>query len=354
MRLHQVINEAVSDVLYHSTYARELLSILKNNQFRLTPSIGTNTEQELALGQNQNIKVGDTVYIHPHHTGTPEVPYKVVSLEYNDNVVIKAIDGDKIDVLKPSILIKDFRQERKKSRKKIYYMSLSRSKVDDYRIKDLSPSANGHSTMVIDGRKLKQDGHTGKPVDYWGDAWRRSNTGTPIKDEMEDRIFSSDSHIDNADKYIKEIHVYLGNNPDPRDIKRIRNIYIESKKKGIPIYVYDEERDYMLLTKRQSGMDVLKRSGQTARTIEYPQRNIFAPYIELLVKDDYDDLSTRAKRELGNIYGIDGLTSLRTDIHNTKKDSSMRPMLDRFIDQLKARDIYSLDEFGRYLMKKFS
>ncbi len=47
MKMSQIITEGLSDILYHSTSLYNVLSILKNNKFQLTPDIGTDAEANL-------------------------------------------------------------------------------------------------------------------------------------------------------------------------------------------------------------------------------------------------------------------------------------------------------------------
>lgn len=287
MRLLKIINEGISDVLYHSTSVRRVLSILSNNQFRLSPSLGVPSELEFA----------------------PE--------------------------------------------KKVYYMSFSRNPSDDYRRISSDHGSGGESTLVIDGRKLKQDGYSGRPIDYWGPTFRKQSTGLPLKDEMEDRLFSSEPYIDNASKYVREIHVYMGTNPYDQTIKELRSAKIMASKKNIPIFLYSSFQDYNLLTKKTSDLSLLKRKlGPTGRRSPWT-RKVFAPYIELLMVDDYKNLSREAKRHHRTITGIDGVGLLRADIHNSRTNDETRPMLDRFIAQLKAKNINNLEEYKRYIQAKF-
>ena len=107
--------------------------------------------------------------------------------------------------------------------------------------------------IVLDGRKLGQN-YKGFPVDYWGWSKKRSDwkdqehymTALQSK-ELEDRIVTDDPYIDNASKYIIEIHILIDDGIHIDDFREINN-----HKKDFPIYYYTDKEVYKLLNKKKS------------------------------------------------------------------------------------------------------
>ena len=238
---------------------------------------------------------------------------------------------------------------RKKN--KIYYMSFARSKMGDYH----SPSkyAGNLSLLVVDGRQLKQDGYSGSPVDYWG--WGD-------KDEMEDRLYSKQPYIEDAAKYITEIHTYY--NPEgseenkAKSIRWMRSAYIMAKKLGIPMYVYDDVEAFKLLNKaKTTSISTLRYNTDEPQLKPYQRvsRNYFAPYMELLSVNDKTKLSSDAKRILYNIQGWskdDAIRSLAADIHNERTGQS-RQNLDKFLTKVSSLKLTSVSDIIKFIDAKF-
>lgn len=238
---------------------------------------------------------------------------------------------------------------RKKN--KIYYMSFARSKMGDYH----SPSkyAGNLSLLVFDGRQLKQDGYSGSPVDYWG--WGD-------KDEMEDRLYSKRPYIEDASKYIKEIHVFYKKEQhaetNAKNVRWLRSAYIMAKRAGVEMYVYDDVDAFKLLNKKKSvSISTLQYDNSIEPSKPYfsTRRNYFAPYMELLSVNDKTKLSSDAKRILYNIDGWnkdDAVRSLAADIHNERKSPS-RPNLDKFLAKASSLKLNTVSDIINYIDSKF-
>lgn len=351
MRLMNIIKEGLSDVLYHSTEVGKATSMLSNDRFRLTPAIGIGSEMDI-IAPKERIEVGDIVYIATQRSDTL---HKVISKEDDGTLGLESMDKYQYVSTVPERQVrKQERTDYKKRRKNIYYMSFSRNKSDDYRRLTSDRNIGGDTTLVINGRQLSQDGYSGRAIDYWGPTFRRDITKLPLKDEMEDRLFYDKPHIENASKYVQEIHVYMGTSPDDRLVRKLRKIKLVGSRKNIPVFLYDSFKEYNLLTKREGDRSILKRRLEPEeRRMSYPARNIFAPHIELLMTDDYENLSTEAKREYRTLVSIDGVRPLSADIHNSRTNPQTRPMLDRFISHLQDKNIGNLEEYKRYIEQKF-
>ena len=265
--------------------------------------------------------------------------------------------------LTPDIGTQSERSIRKKN--KIYYLSTARSRLGSHHTSGLDYSKT-QTLLVLDGNKLAQDGFSGKPVDYWGPEFRKVGD----KNEMEDRIFSPKPYIDNAQKYIKEIHIYH-NVPDKERYaakysKILRKIAVYAKKYNIPLYVYNDPQAFKLLDKRRAispteisplpdkaplpDTDVEKG---TRREFRFKSKNPFSDWIELIVKNDIDSLSPSARKKLWYIHS-DGLRSLAADIHNYRTDDNKRKYLDSFLSRLKNIGVHDLEEFGKWLDNKWN
>ncbi|MFW6243064.1 MAG: hypothetical protein ACOC2W_02800 [bacterium] len=165
--IHKLINEGITDIVYHFTYIPNLINILKTNKFMLTPVMGGESDEN------------------------------------------------------------DYTKGR------YFFLSTQRSKgMSGY------GALNGNVCIVLDGRKLSHN-YKSIPIDFWSDTIHKS-------DEMEDRIVSDKPQIDNAKKYIIEIHV-LGTDHSNDEINAI-----EGNSNDIIVYYYDNEKDYRLLNKNNA------------------------------------------------------------------------------------------------------
>lgn len=256
--------------------------------------------------------------------------------------VLEILVGDKFR------LTPDFgtgREGKLRSGDKIYYMSFSRSRVNDYR-----SYMGGSSLLVIDGDKLNQR-YSGRAVDYWGVEFDKA--------ELEDRLFSDKPYIGGASSYIREIHCLprLSNESDKfRDLGWLRKIYILAKRENIPVYVYVDADNYRLLNKSKSvkisdfgfGVDDYKPY------ISYGGRNPYAGYLELL-SDSVENLSDRARDLLYKIrydnFG-DVARGLAADIHNDRFGRG-RHNLDKFLFRLRELKIKSVGELLDYIRDRY-
>jgi len=111
-------------------------------------------------------------------------------------------------------------------------------------------------SIVLDGRKLNQN-YKGFPTDYWNWSKDRNmySSNSEYKNallsaELEDRIVTNKPYIDNASKYIIEIHVFINpNHTDKKDINDINNL---TSQYNIPVYFYTDETNYKLQNKTKA------------------------------------------------------------------------------------------------------
>ena len=363
MKIKQILTESLSQILYHKTDLSVLDQIIKSNSFRLTPSIGT--EAEIQAKVDDRILVGDFVNITDSNTQflfnvTGDDKFKVTSIESNGSEVEIDFEGD--PTVLPLFAVSPVPKSPTKKQRKLYYMSTARSKVSDFRYPTFR-NTQSMVSIVLDGRKLMADGYSGNPIDYW--------EGQSTTDEMEDRVLSQEPYINNASKYIIEIHVLFvpenfSNSHLYDESKRmLRNAIKYGKTKGIDVYVYNNPKDFDLQdTRRATGVD-LKISGvslfpdntaepykqkETFNKNRYNPSIAFKSYTRLLYlssKSEFNDIDYDIYRELSH-----GLDVLKTMVHNNR-NSRYRKDLDKFIKHLKKNNIADLKKYRNFIMGKF-
>ena len=162
-----------------------------------------------------------------------------------------------------------------------------------------------------------------KPIDYWERSWLQSPGRTR---EAEDRVFSKDSTI--PDGAITEIHLLLKEQEEYRS-PRARELMIAAKQRGLPIFLYTDDKAWRLLDKRRAKNvadvgDVLKGPRQFGTTYRKPTDYV-KPWIELIEKDKKEHLTDRAQKLLKNLryYDRHGEDSgLAVDLSNARKPSA--------------------------------
>lgn len=231
---------------------------------------------------------------------------------------------------------------------KYYYLATTRSKLGAYHI-----GSNWGVLLKLNGRKLGNN-LIGNPIDYWGREFRKV---APAKNEMEDRIWSDEPSIENAAKYIDEVHIFfvgdLHNNDATK--RQLRELLLVAKKKGIPTYLYIDENSARMLDKRKaiplSKIDL--KTGPKEKAYNFGKRDDMAPWLELYEKDDEKYLSTEpfggAKRSLRNLNSFDNIETFKSDIHNSKRGT---PALHKIVEILKKED-WNINDFYRHLKEKW-
>lgn len=269
-------------------------------------------------------------------SGTP-ILYHITSVTNAASIVSK----DRFE-LKPS----DGTQAEE-SLGRSYYLSATRHKLGAYTQKSLYQYS---VIFVLDGTKLAQR-HKSKAIDYWGgygEEWVRAD-----RFEAEDRIFSQKPTIEQAHKYIKELHVHLNDKRGALyQLKRAALL------RSIPIFFYGDRKDLLLLDKRKAVQVDLKPADApnrlpSAYDYKYRMRNSeMGAWLELYKVSLYgvdpdkrwlaakDRLSKTGYRKYEVLQYSDALNALNADLHNEKvtpygHTSKGRERLDEFVKVLR-------------------
>lgn len=172
-----------------------------------------------------------------------------------------------------------------------YFLSTTRSRVGDYH----RYAGSSAVMFVLDGNWLNQRYRT-RPIDYWDRAWQHS--GGDRTRESEDRVFSKtpDIPIDG----VIGIHVLL-KEQDANRSPQVRTILITAKKRGIPAYLYTNEKAWRLQNTRKAvspaaAAELLKGQQQKGYTPSRPPTMYLEPWLELIYKNNKADLSPRADK----------------------------------------------------------
>ena len=240
--------------------------------------------------------------------------------------------------------------------KRFYYLSATRSKVGDYHVR-----VPRGVMFVLDRDRIQNNLHI-KPLDYW----RMRNVG---KSEAEDRIVSDNPQIENARKYILEVHVGIDMdkefNISAHNVYYVKT-YLLAKQLGIPAYFYNNMKDWQAQAKHRAVTPDVKaifNQGREERLhraknpgITFSKSNWIEPWLELHYKNDRTELSSQAKRALDNIIYRwmpgEAVRQFSNDIQNDKRNPSNS--LHNLIKVFKELGIRQPAEYIEHLQKKWA
>lgn len=249
------------------------------------------------------------------------------------------------------------------NRGKFNFLSLTRSKMTGFK--------KGDVKIVFDGDKLNQN-FKSIPIDYWQfsknekDWSSKSKYIESLKNiEQEDRIISDKTEIVNISKYIKEIHIW------ERWYKHTAIAVHYAKQRNIPVYLYDNEKDFLLQKNPIKNLDYLENpelnyeswdmrfNYDLAAFIAFNNENAYNKIVEYLNNDDKIEqfIKTLKNRTQNNFqinatYIDDGLLSIKADIHNMRNNLSSRD--NNFLLNLLIRDMrkHKTNNIKEYLTAK--
>jgi hypothetical protein len=228
--------------------------------------------------------------------------------------------------------------------KKLFFLSTTRSKTGGFTMSNAYPHDAGNAVLVLDGRALGNN-YTGNPVEYWGREFLKVS---PEKNEMEDRVYNDSPTIPNATKYIKSIHILFKETLNAR----ARTALIVLKKAGIPVWLYQDAKAFVLQdTRRAKGIadftlepaepahqstrydreatnkQSLRRDNKAGSSKEYDKLSYgMARWVKLMSTPvaKFDKLGKGSQQYVRSLqYGYDAesaLRSLQADLHNETKN----------------------------------
>lgn len=232
------------------------------------------------------------------------------------------------------------------SNKKYYYLSTSRDLSNRF---TKNKVGDGWGILVLDGDKLNQTLKS-QPVNYWGDK----------KDsEAEDRVLSDNSTIQNATKYIKEIHLIVGESGDNTSARRI---LLKTKLLKIGCWVYENSKDALARNKTKAinilsdytpNPNVQQRFGRPVKSIVQSVAKVWTDFV---YQSDFDKLTDRGKTlvyRLQTDQDRKGVArSLDADIHNFKSGDDVK-VSNVIIDAMKKIGARTTLEFLEKVNKKW-
>lgn len=334
----EVLNEGLSNILYHFTYASSLISILKSNKFATSSNLGSTADSW-------------------------------------------------------------------KDKGRFFFFSTQRTK-------GMSGYARAHGTVaiVLDGTKLNQT-YKGFATDYWNWSKKRSDyqnigdyTNALQSEENEDRIVTNKPYIENANKYIIEIHVEVNNGERMTFLSKegLVEIVALCAQYKIPVFFYNNDRDFKLQNKAraippdQFNLEPANKEGFYSNEKEgerelynakwffkkiapaiIANNNINDGYnderdeIEKLLRDmldkggesaQFDDLMAEINNKAKNMdtskgygysYADDEYRSMTAEIHNNRGNPSpyLRELLRMLINDMKKWKVSNLKDYFNKKLK---
>lgn len=123
----------------------------------------------------------------------------------------------------------------------MFYLSTTRSRLGAYHVDSSNYVSNYTVLFVLDGMKLNNT-YKGVAVDYWQ---MTTDLGIPMKDEMEDRVFSRTREI-SMSRYVKRIDILLREENGSFARNDVLFFYNLCKRKGIPVKIFDNTKSFLL------------------------------------------------------------------------------------------------------------
>lgn len=231
----------------------------------------------------------------------------------------------------------------------MYFFSTTRTRTGGYH--DFVGSSA--VMFVLDGSWFNAR-YPGHAVDYWQN---RNPMGVSHRaHEAEDRVFSRSPTI--PIDGVKSVHVLVKDDADTRHRTWARRLIIAAKKRGIPSYLYDNQKAWRQLDKRQ------KISMAALRGIDEPSfggrrhRGYLMPWMELIFGRDRSKLSKKASSLLYGLdyYGHEGIIkSLSVDLSNARKPDSGpdREHATKIIQYMKQHKLHSVEALADHIAQRW-
>lgn len=128
-----------------------------------------------------------------------------------------------------------------KAAKPMFYLSTTRSRYGAYHADKDGYVADFTVLFTLNGSLLNQQ-YKGAAVDYWQ---MTNDLGIPLKDEMEDRLFSYDREIP-ATKYITMVDVLVDQGQSYKNNRKdLLYFYNLCKRRGLPVRFFSDRKSFL-------------------------------------------------------------------------------------------------------------
>lgn len=248
---------------------------------------------------------------------------------------------------------------------KYYFLSTSRSRFNSFAEEHVLPL-----TFVLDGKTLSHN-YKGKPAVYKLADKDETFDDTIYTREFEDRIFSDKPYIENAKKYIKEIHIHFNNLKtvdDYHDETQIKYIKFIKNNANKPVYIYTDSNDYLHQRKSKAvtsfKKEVYYNKGETSDELKHHFPQFHKPethdpvdlitWIELLTYNDINSLSEKSLFELDRIFISKPISIMSMHLRvNVERYAGKSLHIDNFIKLMRKYKLNTYDDVVRYIYKKW-
>ena len=163
-------------------------------------------------------------------------------------------------------------------------------------------------------------------------------------------------------KYIKEIHLGLPSESANEDYlvadkSRARKVAILAKKLGIPVYFYDNKKDFQTFNKAKAvSVEHLSTPGfKKEHWVDFGGSRRLHKYIALYKAPNHESLPEDAQKQVSNLYYKDEtVRDIEQWLHNSKMNSSKKEKESAAeLTTLMHRKKWSTGDFVDFLRKKW-
>lgn len=253
------------------------------------------------------------------------------------------------------ILSADFaKSSESKGRATDFYLSTARSRFGAYHV-DSQGYVNDYTVMfVLDGSKLNSR-YSGAAVDYWQ---MNDERGIPMKDEMEDRLFSKSRSIP-AKKYTRYVDILIDKNSGYVSKKEyLLHFYNLCKRKGFVLRVFDNKQDFLIGRNPVNPAEMLAARSEVKGFTGFPEQNrryksqrvselqqlVAASNIMARGKipsSEYTEVLAGSYGYSRDYYKQEVIRRIKNDMHNETRKPIMADMA-MIMRRHRARDVESL------------
>lgn len=222
----------------------------------------------------------------------------------------------------------------------MFFLSTTRSRVGGFHKDKI-----GGTLFTLNGNKMRQK-YSGRPIDYF-------HKSAIMPNEMEDRIVTNHSKMPLLE-YITRADVHWS--------AEAKAIYVILRKKNIPVYVYENQKDW-LLGNTKKAMTHKEIVSQPARasikkdsiSISNEETQVFNAIFELYNAKEYDDITNETRNKIKVIISDDGreLSRILNNVGiNWRKRDHFSDQLNKLTRIFKREKVSNSKEFAAVLRDK--